>query len=89
MFPCYVGCAQEVIQTAGREKIRIKVTLNCMICGVLVQFILNVINRKHLDSRLQMRDALIAKLIFHQLRMEKATINLNDTNQEVSTEHML
>ncbi|XP_065912629.1 interaptin-like [Dysidea avara] len=62
------GCVQEVIQTASREKKRIKSDLE----------------KKHLDSNLQMRDALIAKLVFHQLRMEEVTINLNGTNEEIS-----
>jgi len=63
------------------------VTLNSMIISrISAQFVLcHVMNRKHLDSSLQLRDALIAKLIFHQLRMEEVTINLNDTNEEVGT----
>ena len=82
----FTGCVQEVIQTASREKKRIKSDLEKYehMYNNNVQLLRTCVHRKHLDSNLQMRDALIAKLVFHQLRMEEVTINLNGTNEEVN-----
>ena len=40
-------------------------------------------DRKQLQSNLQLRDALIAKIIFHNIQMEESTHNLQDTMKEV------
>ncbi|XP_065910412.1 myosin heavy chain, striated muscle-like [Dysidea avara] len=62
------GCMQDVVNTAGREKKRI----------------LNDLEQKSLQSNLQLRDALIAKIIFHQIQADEMTVNLNETSKEIS-----
>ena len=41
-------------------------------------------NRKSLASNLQLRDSLIAKIIFHQIQADEMAVNLQETNREVS-----
>jgi len=48
-----------------------------------VPFVLHEYNRKQLNSNLQMRDALVAKFVFHQLRMQEVAFNLSVTENEV------
>ena len=40
-------------------------------------------DRKELLSDLQLRDALMAKIVFHNIRMEEVTNNLQETKKEV------
>lgn len=40
-------------------------------------------DRKELYSDLQLRDTLMAKIIFHQIQMEEMTSNLIETKAEV------
>lgn len=40
--------------------------------------------RKELFSNLQLRDALMAKIIFHKIQMEEVTHNLQETKKEVN-----
>ena len=43
-----------------------------------------LIDRKELHSDLQLRDALMAKIVFHNIQMEEVTHNLQETLKEVS-----
>lgn len=41
------------------------------------------VDRKELHSDLQLRDALMAKIVFHNIRTEEVTHNLEETKKEV------
>lgn len=41
------------------------------------------VNRKELHCNLQLRDALMAKIVFHIIQMEEMSHNLQDTKEEV------
>ena len=41
------------------------------------------VNRKELQCNLQLRDVLMAKIVFHNIQMEEVSCNLQDTKKEV------